>query len=227
MKRITQLFIVCTILLLFSGKGYAQRAMQIKEKGPMFITTASFSHGFVRIPYAPLEGEDTYETEILKQGLPSVSLSQFFGFQFNPYLALGVGLGFDYWTKKNAFVPLYVDFRVTMLQGTFAPQWYVNLGYANRWHIDSKPYKAKAGNSGDYIIHGAKSGLMAETGIGVKVSVKYNTALIISAFAKFQESSLRYYGGLANPSQTIKPLLVDTDQPCMYISLGVRAGVIF
>ena len=129
------------------------------------------------------------------------------GYQFNPYLCLGIGVGFEYWTVKNAYVPIYVDFRVNMMKTKFAPVWYINLGYSNRWFISSKPYKSTTGNGSDYIIHGSKSGLMGETGFGVKVNVKYSTAL--------------------NLSQSMKPILVDTDQSCVYISLGVKAGITF
>lgn len=229
MKKAISLLITCVLVVVcsWSNMANAQELKYIKEKGPLFITSASFYHGFARIPYAPKEGENEKETEILRQGLPAVSLSQFMGYQFNPYLCLGVGVSFDYWTIKNAFLPVYVDFRVNMTKHRFAPQWYLNIGYASRWYMDSKPYKAGTGNTSEYIIHGAKSGWMAETGFGLKVNVKYSTALIISVFARFQESSLRYYAGSTKPSQNIRPLLVNADQSCMYISLGVKAGVAF
>ena len=229
MKKALVILIASILGLIstFNTAAYAQDLKHIKEQGPLFITSVSFYHGFARIPYTPKEGENEKSTEILTQGLPVVNISQFMGYQFNPYVCLGVGVSFDYWTIKNAFLPVYVDFRVNMAKNRFAPQWYINLGYASRWHIDSKPYKIGTGNTTEYIIHGAKSGWMAETGFGLKVNVNYSTALIISAFAHFQESSLRYYAGSTKPSQNIRPLLVNADQSSLYISLGIKAGIAF
>ncbi len=230
MKRKLTILIACIVVIFVAmptSDAQNINLNSIREKGPMFVTSLGFSHGFVRIPYTPRGEETSTEPEILKAGLPAVSISQFMGYQFNPYLCLGIGVGFDYWTVKNAYVPIYVDFRVNMMKTKFAPVWYINLGYSNRWFISSKPYKSTTGNGSDYIIHGSKSGLMGETGFGVKVNVKYSTALNVFVFAKFQESALRYYNGSAALSQSMKPILVDTDQSCVYISLGVKAGITF
>jgi len=103
----------------------------------------------------------------------------------------------------------------------------LHLGYANRWHMDSKPYKVSTGNTNDYIIHGATSGVMGEIGIGVKASVGYSKAVVITASAKIQETALRYYSGTTPPSQSMKPLLVDANANSFYLSIGVKAGFVF
>ncbi|MCL2132066.1 MAG: hypothetical protein FWH36_06410, partial [Lentimicrobiaceae bacterium] len=100
-------------------------------------------------------------------------------------------------------------------------------GYGNRWHIDSRPYKATTGNSNEYIIHGATSGVMGEIGFGVKANVGYSTAIVITASGKVQNSALRYYGGSNPPSQSMKPLLVDENSNGMYIFAGIKIGVVF
>jgi hypothetical protein len=101
------------------------------------------------------------------------------------------------------------------------------LGYATRWHISSKPYKASTGNSNEYIIHGSTSGILGEIGFGVKANVGYSTALVITASVKAQETALRYYEGNVVPSQSMKPLLVNTDANSIYLFLGIKVGVMF
>ena len=206
----------------------AQSVKTLKSRGPMFITSLSFYQGITRLTYK----EDVSVTQEIPRffkttsNISLISASQFMGFQFSPYFALGLGVGFDYWTVNNAFVPVYADLRFNMTDRKFAPHAYINLGYGSRWHINSKPYKATTGNSNDYIIHAVTSGVMGEIGFGVKASVGYSTALVITASCKVQDSALRYYVGSV-PSQSMKPLLVNTNSNGLYMFAGLKVGVIF
>ena len=224
-------YIFVAVVFIFLVAGNFRLSAQVKllqDRGPMFITSLSFSQGIHRFPTNVVPGEENLlQNTVKKISIPSVSISQFAGFQFSPYFALGLGLSFDYWTIKNAFVPIYVDLRFNMMKGKIAPHAYLHLGYANRWHIDSKPYKVSTGNTNDYIIHGATSGVMGEIGIGVKASVGYSKAVVITASAKIQETALRYYSGTTPPSQSMKPLLVDANANGFYLSIGVKAGFVF
>ena len=219
------------VLMLFVAVPFssAQSVKTLKSRGPMFITSVSFYQGITRILY---NEDDSQSQEGLIKNLKKtsnislVNVSQFMGFQFSPYFALGLGVGFDYWSVKHAFVPVYVDLRFNMTDRKFAPHAYINLGYGNRWNISSKPYKATTGNTNEYIFHAATSGFMGEIGLGVKVSVSYSSALLIAASCKIQDSALRYYEGSA-PSQSMKPLLVNTNANGLYLFAGIKLGVVF
>ena len=219
------------VLLLFVATPFssAQSVKTIQSRGPMFITSLSFHQGITRIPWEVKPGEEEHVNNLREINISLINASQFMGFQFSPYFALGLGLGFEYWTvfNSNAFVPVYADLRFNMTSGKIAPHAYVNLGYGTRWYFDSKPYKATTGNNYDYVIHGATSGVMGEIGFGVKANVGHSTAIVITASGKVQDSSLRYYGGAAPPSQSMKPLLVDKYSNCIYIFAGLKVGVIF
>jgi hypothetical protein len=205
----------------------AQRATRtIRDKGPLFISGLSFYQGVARVPYNVLPGEEDATHNMKRVAIPVFSVSQFAGYQFSPYIALGVGINFDYWTLKNAFLPVYADVRFNMTDRKIAPHAYVNLGYAIRWHLDSKPYKASTNNSADYIMHGYTSGVMGEIGLGMKANVGYKTAIVITAFGKVQESALRYYEG-ASPGQNMKPLLLNKDANSLYIFAGIKVGFMF
>jgi len=214
------------ILLFIVQVSQAQGVKSLKTRGPMFITSASFFQAVTRIPYNVDPMAENEPQNGKNANISTISISQFFGFQFNPYLALGVGVGFDYWTTNNAFVPLYVDFRVNMTSGKIAPHWYINAGYATRWFTDSKPYRVSTGQGLIYGIHGYTNGLVGETGFGLKASVSRSAAIIISLSGKVQESSLRYYVGPDLP-QGVKPLITNKNAHGLYLSVGLKASVVF
>ena len=220
---------ILVFLLIGNATLSAQSLRIIRDRGPMFITSVSFFQGIQRFPYNVIPGEEELLHNSIRKNvnIPVISVSQFAGYQFSPYFALGLGLNFEYWTVKNAFVPIYADFRFNMLKGKIAPHAYLHLGYSNRWHIDSKPYKVSKGNTNDYIIHGATSGVMGEIGLGIKASVGFSKAVVITASAKVQETALRYYSGNTDPSQSMKPLLVNANANGLYLFIGVKAGFVF
>ncbi|MDR2410075.1 MAG: hypothetical protein LBE13_18470 [Bacteroidales bacterium] len=224
------IFLGSFLLVLFTliPSVSAQRNRTMQTRGPMFITSFSFQQGISRVPYNVIAGEEGQIKNFKKiNNISLINVSQFMGFQLSPYFAVGLGVGFEYWTVKNAFVPIYADLRFNMIKGRVTPHVYLNIGYANRWQIDSKPYKVTTGNSNEYVIQGATSGIMSELGIGVKASVGYSSAIVITVSAKMQESAFRYYSGYAPLSQSMKPLLVNTNSNGMYLFFGIKAGFIF
>lgn len=220
-------FLLALMLFIAVPFSFSQSVRTIQSRGPLFITSLSFHQGITRIPYNVVPGEEglvkNYKTA---SNISLIGASQFMGFQFSPYFALGLGVGFDYWTVKNAFVPVYADLRFNMTDGKFAPHAYINLGYGSRWHFDARPYKATTGNNNDFIVHAATSGVMGEIGLGVKANVGYSTALVITASCKVQESAMRSYEGTLL-SQGMKPLLVNTNSDGLYLFAGLKIGVIF
>ena len=228
MKQKYILFVFFVLLFSFGSFSLsAQGGLRtIRDRGPMFISSLSFQQGITRVPYKVQAGEENATHNMKNVSIPAFAFSQFAGYQFSPYVALGLGLNFEYWTLKNAFVPIYADVRFNMTDGKIAPHAYINLGYAICWHIDSKPYKATSNNSSDYIIHGYTSGIMGEIGFGLKASVGYKSAVIITAFGKVQESALRYYSG-DSPGQNMKSLLVNTNANSLYVFIGLKVGFMF
>ena len=204
----------------------AQTSNMVRTRGPMFITSAAFFQSIARIPYNVEPGMESAIQNGKKVNFFNVMVSQFFGFQFNPYLALGLGVNFEYWTTKTGFVPLYADFRVNMTDGKLAPHCYLNVGYAVSWNIDNRPYEVKTGTGKMFGIHGYTSGLMAETGIGLKANINWASAIVITLAGKVQESSLRYYAG-PDLAQGVKPLLVNTNSHGLYFSVGLKASIVF
>jgi len=226
----SRLVFCCFLVLLFfvmAPFSSAQSVKTIQSKGPMFITSLSFHQGITRIPWEIKPGEEEKIKNLKKVNISLINVSQFLGYQFSPYFALGLGLGFEYWTVNNAFVPVYADLRFNMTSGKIAPHAYINLGYGNRWHINSKPYQAATGNNYDYVIHGATSGVMGEIGFGVKANVGHSTAIVITASGKVQDSSLRFYGGATPLSQSMRPMLVDSYSNGIYLFAGLKVGIIF
>ncbi len=220
MKRcgIPVLFLIVLILPLTS-KAQQRNIPRTKVTGPTYITSPVFLQGV---------GSIQIDERKFKSHISIAGISQFIGYQFSPYVAAGIGAGFEYWTNcNNAFTPIYADLRVNLSDELLAPHWYLNVGFANRWYIDSKPYISdKQGNSTTYLIHGDRSGIMVETGLGVKAKVSQEVSIVISGAFKLQESSVKYYEG-DEALTNMKALLVNTSKHNWYMFAGIRAGIIF
>lgn len=211
------------VFSIFTMDTKAQANFGRKEYGPTFITSPTFLNGIYKVNYPYYE-----TTKDIQNKIPIVGISQFMGYQFSPYFMLGLGVEFDYWTKpRNIFVPIYLDLRVNMMSGDFAPHWYLNVGYGSRWSVDSKTVSAYGINSKTYVVHGAKSGIMLESGLGIKANVGYSNALILTFTAKAQESALKYHDPATDSGGTQDKYFANTYAPNWYIFLGVKAGIVF
>lgn len=227
MKRIfISIGSILLMVVLTVQISHAQSLKVLKTRGPMYITSLAFFQGVRRIPYNIEPGTEHEKYNGKNANFSNITVSQFLGFQFNPYLALGAGVSFEYWTTKSGFIPLYVDFRVNITDRKLAPHWYINAGFAPRWYVDSRPYKIATGTGSLYGIHGYTSGWIGETGFGLKASVNWASAILITIAGRIQESSLRYYTG-PEPPQGVKPLLVNTNSHSLYISVGMKASIVF
>lgn len=221
------LFMLC-MLVVVPFTSAQQQLKKIQSKGPMFITSASFFQGLQRFPYNSLPEEEGEIKNYTKVSFATMEISQFLGYQISPYFALGLGVGFDYWTTRNAnaFVPIYADLRFNMTKGKFAPHLYLNVGYATRWAFTSVPYKPTTGNSNNYIIHGYTSGVIGELGLGLKASVGYSSAIVITVSGRVQESAMRYYEGTPL-SISMTPVIVNANSNGLYLFLGLKVGFVF
>ena len=219
-REIYTLAVFCFIISLFTSNIMAQPQSSRKSFGPTFITSPSFVNGIHHVTY---DGN-----KVPSSSISIVGLSQFMGFQFSPYFMLGLGVSFDYWTKpKNAFVPIYLDLRFNFMDHNISPHMYLNLGYASQWSVDSKTYSAYGINSDRYVLHGAKSGLMFESGIGVKAHASYSNAIILTFTAKVLESAIKYNNGESTSGGTQAKYLANTYENNWYVFIGVKAGIVF
>ena len=218
-KYIRLIIIFCFFISLFTNDLQAQHSFSRKDYGPTFITSPSFINGIYKVT---CDGKD------IPNKIPVVGLSQFMGYQFSPYFLIGLGVEFDYWTKpKNVFVPIYLDLRFNVIDNNIAPHFYLNLGYASRWSVDSKTYSAYGINSETYVLHGAKSGLMFESGIGIKASASYSNAIIITFTAKVQESAVKFFDRESTAGGTQAKYFANKYENNWYLFLGVKAGIVF
>ena len=219
MKRFTVILALVCFLLPLTLQAQFKKVPGTKVSGPTYITSPVFLQGV---------GSVKIDERKFKNHISIAGISQFVGYQFSPYFAAGIGAGFEYWTNcKNAFTPIYADLRVNFADAPMTPQWYLNVGFANRWYVDSNPYISdKQGNSNTYVLHGDRSGIMVETGLGMKAKVSKEVAIVISGDVKFQESSVKYYEG-DEALTNMKALLVNTSEHNWYVFAGIRAGIIF
>lgn len=212
---ISSILILTLMFSLFTVDVKAQTNFGRKESGPAFITSPSFLNGVNKISF-------NGQTKI--NNIPIIGISQFFGYQFSHYFMLGLGVEFDYWTKpRNIFVPIYLDLRVNMTAGDYAPHWYLNLGYGSQWNVDSKTTSA----CDKFILEGVKSGIMVESGLGIKANIGYSNALILTFTAKAQETAVKYRDPETNEGGTQEKYFANAYAPNWYIFLGVKAGIIF
>ena len=212
--------IFCFIILFFNNNLFSQASFGRKTSGPAFITSPSFINGIHHVTFN--------ENKVPCNSISVVGLSQFLGYQFSPNFMLGLGVGFDYWIKpKNAFVPIYLDLRFNVIDYDISPHWYLNVGYASQWSVDSKTSKAYGGNTDKYILHGAKPGLMFESGLGIKANASASTSIIITFTAKVQESAVKYFDFETTSGGGQARYFANTYEKNWYIFIGAKAGILF
>ncbi|HOF15498.1 MAG TPA: hypothetical protein PLF32_02680 [Bacteroidales bacterium] len=219
--KIVNKFIVLILLFVFTSNSQAQTSHERKDWGPTFITSASFVNGIHKV--TSHGGINNIANKI-----PTVGISQFMGYQFSHYFMVGLGVSFDYWTKpRNAFIPIYLDLRINMMNHDFSPHWYVNVGYGSRWNIDSKAQSAHGINTEKYVLHGAKPGIMLESGLGVKANASYSNAIILTFTMKAQESAVKYWDSSTGSGGTQEKYFPNTYENNWYLFIGVKAGITF
>ncbi len=146
----------------------------------------------------------------------NIQVGQNFAYQFNNFFQLGVGTGIDFW-KHTAFVPLYLNLRVNMMQTKVAPTAFINLGWSFKWYISSRPEVA------DRVIHGATWGPMSEVGIGMRIKLNDQFGLLIAGTYKLQYSNIRY--SIIREGETdFSADMANSIQPALYHFAGVKLG---
>ncbi len=101
-----------------------------------------------------------------------VSLSTSHGYQFNPYLFLGAGIGMEYHTNwESFFVPVFADVRGYILPGRISPYVGLKVGYS----------------------FGDGSGLYLNPTVGASFMISKKFAMNLSLGYNLQKADMDYY----------------------------------
>lgn len=205
MKKI---LITITALLLIAGSMYAQPRQKQKESRFVYMTSAGFSAG---VGLLHLENDSRH----ISNNIPVFDIHQLIAYQFNPYVFTGIGVGVDIW-KKTAFIPIYANVSVNFINRKISPHWYLNVGYAFKWYRSSKPEDIT------YVIHGSRTGLHGESGLGLNVKVKDKVSILILGNYKLQSSYLRYSVNNIHEDKT-----TNREAPMLYHFVGLKCCVLY
>lgn len=137
------------------------------------------------------------------------SLQTINGYKFNPYLAVGVGVGIDWYTLSRVY-PIFADVRGSLLpKSSVTPIYFAQAGYG--FGGSRSDYRWLA----DYTAHG---GFMASTGVGMQVYINNRTAWLVELGYKMQQVRDRYTDAWSTSTH---------DRNQLYRRLVVRTGITF
>lgn len=188
----------------------AQSVINYKTKGFFYQTNLSFAAGI---------GNFKINEETIKNKITVFALNEVIAYQFNPHIYIGGGVGFEIW-KKNGFIPIFATIGLNVLKTNLSPYLYVNLGYANRWYVSEVP------DSETDVIHGGRSGLCFEGGLGLKTAVSKRSVLSIALIYKLQDSQLLYNDDTAVLSGMNK-YSTNNYKDVLYMFLGAKMSIHF
>ncbi len=207
-KVILILFCFCCVL-----GSYAQERVKshdAKDHKFVFMSGIGVSGG---------AGDFKLPNRTLRNRLFSIQVNQLLAYQFNPNFFMGVNLGIDFW-RHTAFIPVTFNLSVNITKTKIAPHWYANLGYSFKWYMNQKPEHATK------VIHGAKSGPVAETGFGINIKLNEKVSILLLATYRMQYSSIKY--SVLNPDEPDNSeYFTNTDKNNFYHFGGVKLGILY
>ena len=205
MKRI--LIILITAILVTTA-GQAQNRRPTPARKFIYMTSIGYATGV---------GQIKLEQQTVQNRNFDISVNQLLGYQFNPYVQLGLGAGFDFW-KHTAFIPIYLNITVNFTDTKFVPLFYANMGYSFKWYVSSIPEKM------DKVVHGTKTGPMGEAGIGMRINLNEKVSLLLAACYKVQYTDIRYT--ILEPGeQDFSAFSTNRQKNVLYHFAGIRLGV--
>mgnify|MGYP003325970269 CR=1 FL=1 len=227
MKRTLTLFLA---IILFASitDVQAQRNRIPQESKFVFMTSLAYATGAGDIQLANFDCHEALlpptldASQVLKTVRNknfNVNVEQLIGYQFNNYFYMGVGTGIDFW-QHTAFVPLYLNLSVNMMQTRVAPTAFLNLGWGFKWYISSRPEVATR------VIHGTNQGPMGEAGLGLRIQLSDKGSLLIAGTYKLQYSKIRY-SIVRDGEDDFSANLTNSIQPAFYHFGGVKVGIIY
>lgn len=131
-------------------------------------------HGFTNITELSLALGIADSKEGVSFGIQTIN-----GYQFNPNLNAGFGIGIDRYETYTTF-PMFIDFRINFLSSSVSPFFEAAGGYS--FFAPDGPYNFRGG-------------LLLNPSIGVKLFVSSKTALNFSIGYKRQENTYRFSSG--------------------------------
>lgn len=216
------------LLLASAPAAQAQRNKIQQQSKFIFMSSLSYAGGVGDIRLASydchdlilppkLEDEDLLKTVRNKNF--NIQVHQLFAYQFNNFFYMGIGTGIDFW-NRTAFVPLYLNFSVNMMQTKVAPMAFINLGWGFKWYISSRP------DIVNRVIHGSNWGPMGEGGLGIRIQLTDKVGLMLAGTYKVQYSKIRYTIPVENESDYSADF-ANSIQPAIYHFAGFKVGVIY
>jgi hypothetical protein len=122
------------------------------------------------------------------------------GYKFNQWIFTGVGLGVDLYATET-FIPVFGSLRGDFSsKGSVIPYYFIDGGYGINITRNADPTIENAG------------GVLLASGIGIKVRFQNNTAFLLSAGFRIQNSTLK---------------MGDMSENISYERLALRAGFSF
>ena len=216
------------LLLASTPAAQAQRNKIQQQSKFIFMSSLSYAGGVGDIRLASydchdlilppkLEDEDLLKTVRNKNF--NIQVHQLFAYQFNNFFYMGIGTGIDFW-NRTAFVPLYLNFSVNMMQTKVAPMAFINLGWGFKWYISSRP------DIVNRVIHGSNWGPMGEGGLGIRIQLTDKVGLMLAGTYKVQYSKIRYTIPVENETDYSADF-ANSIQPAIYHFAGFKVGVIY
>lgn len=212
MKRIG--IIIIGLLLLVNGS-YAQSAYKEQVKKFVYMTSFGAANGFGQ--FGLMDGD--HVGQIVKNNNINIQIHQLLGYQFCNNFYMGIGAGADFW-NHTAFVPIYLNLSVNMLNRKISPLLFVNAGYGFKWYISSQP------ENGTRVIHGTDTGLMGEVGLGLRIKFNDKLSLNISGICKVQQSGIRYSVEIPG-EKDFSQYATNSHQKALYHFAGARIGIMY
>lgn len=119
---------------------------------------------------------------LLGEDNASITLHNINGFQFNRFLAPGLGVGFDSYENFRT-VPVYAHIKGYIFDRKVSPFYFTDVGYGFAWYKNADNILYKVTD-----VHG---GYYWQVGLGYRISF-YNWAMLVTLGYKNQQSGLKY-----------------------------------
>lgn len=198
---------------VFFGITFQVFPQAIKNKSEskfVYQTSFGFSNGL---------GKIQFDDRSITNNIPTFKVQQLLAYQFNNYIIAGVGGGLDIW-KKSAFIPLYANLSVNFINRNVTPHWYLNVGYAFKWYVSTRP------DPMTLVIHGAAPGPYGETGLGIKIRMSDRLSFIITANYMAYYSQINY--SVVEPDEIdFSKYATNRSMKTFYHFVGLKVGVMY
>jgi len=221
MKR-TFIILMSICLLALSAQAQRNRPQQVSRF--LYMTSFGYSGGVGNIEllnyqndaFLPIHYDENDILKTIRNKNFNIQVNQLFAYQFNNFFYMGLGAGLEFW-NHTAFVPLYLNLSVNMMQTKIAPTAYLNLGYSFKWYVSSQPEVM------DRVVHGATTGPMGEFGLGMRIKFNDRLGLLLAGTYKVQHSSIKYTIPDAS-SGDFSAFYTNASQNLLYHFAGIRLG---